>query len=624
MIITLDFETYYKTGTDKFSLKSLPMLDYVADERFEVILCGVKQDDQPVQVFRGDDPALVQLLKDCFGPGNTNTLLCHNTAFDGLILQYHYGLLPWRLADTQSMFRAIANYLSSSLESMAKALFPNDPSKRKTHEIESFDGYRLKDFCETELKTYSDYCANDVSLTYDCYQAMAAFFPEAELEVIHESLRLFIEPVLQLDCPLVEDTITQIQLNKETLAATAKQEHGISRTVLGSNKQFSEWLMGKGIEPPMKISLANGKPTVAFAKDDLEFIALQHQHPELDSVWQARLAEKSTAELTRCQRFLNNAQKDNGWLRVALNYHSAHTGRYGGAEKTNLQNLGRTSSLRHALCAEPDKLVYVADLSQIEARLNAWLSGQTNLVEAFRNGEDIYSQFASKLLNRHVDRKRNPEDKTAGNLGKTSILGLGYQMGAAKFKDTLAKGPMGAAPILIDEATAYRYVNTYRATYSHIAHNWDVAQRHLIGMCQSDYAADWGPLKVVHQRVILPNGLCLNYPNLDYELDEHTGQAQLSYWNGKFMKKIYGGAFVENVVQALAFVLIKEQLLAVLHQMPEMRYAMQVHDENIFVGPSQGAKERMAQLIHIMSQPPSWATDLPVAAEGGFAQNYSK
>lgn len=917
MLITLDFETYFKTGKDSYSLRSLPLLDYVADPRFEVIMCGVKEDDKPTEIIRPRD--LPDAFNHYFGSGNTNTLLCHNTMFDGLILDYRYGVHPSRYADTLSMFSALANYMSHSLESMSEALFPNDESKRKTKELHNFAGYRYKDFNQNEFDIFSNYCRNDVDLTYDCYRVMQQFFPESELDIIHHSLRLFIEPIFRLDTGRVETSLKSILEEKKALALRAREEHGITQKIMGSNPQFAKWLEERDIPVPMKLSTAKkskGKPTFAFAKDDLQFMALQREYPEYQSVWDARIAEKSTAEVTRHQRFLNNAAKDHGQMRVALKYHSAHTGRYGGGEKClaggtrvltqtgwkpielvkksdrvwdgaawvshqgaaligvkevidlngvkmtpdhkvlttkgwknassceghyraesrlpdsyrirwqrweeipmagqvrmrrgedpsshrakenersrlpiilrmqnqkrqyrpstifhlagdvealsfpilkgvppirrerdsslpplagrfssfsgghgtdlsfrpdarsnrqrrrilprklsmgihenprkkpsqqcahrgentlgtrerkwtrnrnnsipspcwmalrvanhpparetevydlidcgpknrfvvqdseglplivhncNMQNLGRGSELRRALCAPDNHRVYVADLSQIEARVNAWLSGENELVDDFRKGIDIYSKFASTLLGRHVDRKANPEDKVAGQLGKVCILGLGYQMGAAKFKDTLAKGPMGADPIIVDEITAKKYVNTYRATYKHIAYNWDIAQRHIHGMCQPDYDAMWGPARVMFQRIILPNGLCLNYPHL--EAHETDRGYQFQYWNGKFMKNLYGGSAVENLTQALAFVIIKEQLRSVIRHMPEMRYALQVHDENIFIGPETNADARMEKILQLMSTPPEWAYDLPVAAEGGHDVNYSK
>lgn len=621
MLITLDFETYYKSGKNGFSLRHLPYLDYVTDPRFRVIMCGIKIDDQKTEIFTGDGGALRTKLHKLFCFGNTHTLLCHNTMFDALILAKHYGVHPWRYADTLSMFKALANYCKSSLEVMALSLFPNNENMRKTKEIVDFDGLRLEDFTEIDIETYASYCRNDVELTYACYQRMLDFFPKPELDVIDQTIRLYTEPVLMIDTDLVKDSIKQVEDEKQRLREAAKQEHGIDQTVLASNQQFAAWLQERNIEPPIKTSPANGKKTWALAKNDLGFIALQQKYPDYRTVWEARISEKSTAEITRCNRFLHNADLDDSQMRVPLIYHGTHTGRYSGSQSLNLQNLGRNSPLRRSLIAQPDEMIYVADLSQIEARINAWFSGQFDLLEAFREGRDVYSEFASRLFGYPVS-KSTPTERL---VGKVSILGLGYQMSAERFSNTLATGALGP-PVHLDKRTAKQYVNTYRTSYSAITRNWEIAQNRIFSMCSSECDMQWKALRVLHNRIQLPNGLFLNYPNLDYTSDERTGQLEFSYWNGKHVTNLYGGKLCENIIQALAFVLIKEQLMAVIKEMPQMRYALQVHDENIFVGPDRGDeanKALMDQILAIMSRSPKWAPTLPVAAEGGFAKNYA-
>ena len=119
---------------------------------------------------------------------------------------------------------------------------------------------------------------------------------------------------------------------------------------------------------------------------------------------------------------------------MPLRYYAAHTGRFGGTEKINMQNMPRNSELRKALCAPPGQLVFVADLSNIEARMLAWLADEDDLLQQFRNGDDIYSNLASVIYDRPINKHDDPTERF---VGKTAVLGLGYGMGATKFQDNI-------------------------------------------------------------------------------------------------------------------------------------------------------------------------------------------
>lgn len=626
MLVTLDFETYYD---DKFSLTKIPTLSYVADDRFEIIMCGIKIDDQPTKVYTGE--ALTEELTRLFGPGNRSTLLCQNTMFDGLIIDYYYGLKPYRYADTLGMFKGVANHLPASLQVMCEALFPNDPSIRKTKELADFKGFRTDDFNEGQWALFETYCKNDVDITYACYMAMLEYFPEAELDIIDITLKMWCQPTFMLDGERVQNHLTNLTDQQDKLLAEVKSEFKLSKTTLSSSPQFAAWLESRGIAPPTKTN-PKGKEIYAFAKDDLGFTDLQFKYPELAKVWEARVSVKSTTEATRAQRLLTNANNDEGQLRVPLKYYGAATGRYSGSEKINLQNLKRGSELRLSLVAKPGQLVYVADSAQIEARINAWLSGQSDLIADFANNEDIYSKFASMIYGRPVNRKAkaidsegkeyNP-DYLEGFVGKIAILGLGYGMGAPKFQLTLKKGAMGGPPVHFTDAEAKGIVDLYRARNSMIAANWKRAQHLLHQMLDPECDVMWGPIRVLHKRMLLPNGMFINYPHLTAH-EDHDDRVTFEYWNGKFMTNIYSGKVVENACQALARIVVMEQLLQACKEMPELRLALQVHDEGVFTGPEDNPQPRMDRIIEIMSTAPAWAEGLPLSAEGGFAVNYSK
>ena len=109
---------------------------------------------------------------------------------------------------------------------------------------------------------------------------------------------------------------------------------------LMSNPKFAEILRKCGVEPPMKISPTTGKDTYAFSKTDEEFKALlEHENVNVQAVVAARLGMRSTIEETRTERFIEIGQR--GLLPIPLRYYAAHTGRWGGDDKVNMQNLPR-------------------------------------------------------------------------------------------------------------------------------------------------------------------------------------------------------------------------------------------------------------------------------------------
>ena len=126
---------------------------------------------------------------------------------------------------------------------------------------------------------------------------------------------------------------------------------------------------------------------------------LTHQDERVQSLVAARLGNKSTLEETRTQRFIDIAKR--GLLPVPVRYYAAHTGRWGGDDKINLQNLpsrgANANMLKRGIIAPQGHSIIDADSAQIEARVLAWLAEQDDLTEAFAKGEDVYKNMASRI-----------------------------------------------------------------------------------------------------------------------------------------------------------------------------------------------------------------------------------
>jgi DNA polymerase len=154
-------------------------------------------------------------------------------------------------------------------------------------------------------------------------------------------------------------------------------------------------------------------------------------------------------------------------LPIPLKYYGAHTGRWAGYDKVNFQNLPsrdpKKKALKRAVKAPEGYVVINCDSSQIEARVLAWLSGQTDLVKAFADKEDVYKIMASKIYKKPIEEISKDERF----VGKTTILGAGYGMGGKKFVMQL-KG-MGRT---LTESEGSTIIDVYRETYPDIKNLW--------------------------------------------------------------------------------------------------------------------------------------------------------
>jgi len=603
-IITVDFETYYskEIGFGKQTTE-----EYIRDPQFEVIGVSVQVDDGEPVWFSGDRENVYQFL-DSFDIPN-QAVLAHNSIFDGAILNWVYGIKPKVWFDTLSMGRALhGTEVGGSLAVLAKYYELGE----KGTEVVNALGLRRLDFDEEHLARYGEYCKNDVALTYKLFKRMANGFPPTELKLIDLTIRMFTEPVLELNEGLLNTLLlAELHRKAELLANFDKKD-------LMSNAKFAELLRAWDVEPPMKTSPTTGKQTYAFAKTDEAFKALlNHDTPEVRLLVESRLGTKSTIEETRTERFVQIAKR--GLLPVPLRYYAAHTGRWGGDDKINLQNLKRGSLLKNAIKAPNGYVMVDSDSSQIEARTLAWLAGQDDLVNAFEKGEDVYKIMASAIYGKKMEEITKEERF----VGKTTILGAGYGMGATKFKAQLK-----TFGVEVHEDEAQRIIDTYRNTYPKIPELWKSASNILsaiVGEQTTSFGRN-GMLKVDGpDGILLPNGLRLKYPNLRKQQDKKSGKIEYVYdtKKGKAIvpNRIYGGKVVENVCQALARIVIGEQMLLVAKK---YRVVMTVHDAIACIAPEAEANRAKEYVELCMRIRPAWASELPLNCEVGCGKSYGE
>ena len=597
-VITLDFETSYDT---EHSLAHLSAVQYVHSPLFKVWGVGIKMNDEPTEWFGAeecaDSIAQIQWAEAA--------VVCHNTLFDAYILTQYYKVYPKYYYDTAAMARGLAPNESSSLKNTCERMFPNDKTMRKGDELVNAKGiFDLPPDIEEQI---AGYCIQDVDLTYALYNVMQPNYPQSELDLIDLTCRMYVEPRLFLNRTLLQAHKDDIVANTAQLI----QDSGLTRAQLASQKQFAEHLESLNITVPTKKSQRTGKMIPAFSKADKAYTQMCNMYPQYKHIWDAREAVKSRIEETRAQRLLDGCNPD-GTLSVPLRYYAAHTGRFGGTEKINLQNLPRGSKLRNAIQAGPEEMLYISDLSNIEARMLAWLAKEQDLLDSFATGEDVYSNFASQIYNRPITK----ENKLERYVGKTAILGLGYGMGANKYQTILAQG---SPAVDVTQSTALGIVAQYRAMYPNIPQLWSIGKQLLFYMLdRTEQSYSYGPLSVASNALKLPNGMYLQYPHLRYSNNEFIYD---SGRNG--ITRTHGPRLVENIVQALARIVITDQMLAI-QNIPGISVVLTVHDEIIALGSDKNADETLATIMAIMKQPPTWCTELPLDAEGAYSKIYNK
>ena len=615
-MITLDFETYYDK---EYSLSKMTTEEYIRDPRFQVIGVGVRNKAGSAWITGTDAQIARELQKLNLAD---DTVLCHNTMFDGAILGWRYNIYPVGYFDTLCMARAVDGVEAGN--SLAK-LAERYGVGKKGFEVALAMGKRREDFSEADMDAYGKYCLNDVEITRKLFLILKQYFSASELRLMDLTIKMFTRPRIVVDATLLKEHLQELRDKKEKLLSEAN----VGKDVLMSNEKLAALLIGWGVDVPIKVSPTTGKLTYALAKKDEAFVALlEHEQLRVQAVVGARLGVKSTLDETRTQRLIDISSR--GSLPVPLKYYAAHTGRWGGDDKVNLQNLPKKSKLKESMLP-PDGYVFVdADSSQIEARVLAWLSGQMDLVDAFANGVDVYRMTASYLFN--VSISKVTDDQRF--IGKTVVLGCGYGLGSKKFHEHMKS--VGRNMDLLEAAVI---IKQYRNTYPYIPMLWAEADRCLYALASKELKTSPFGKRPNAVRLLpgigfdLPNGIPLKYNDIEEDVEE-TNKRQLKstrlggnredfmqyrYKSRNGYVKIYGGKVVENICQALARNIIAEQMLAISEK---YEVVLTVHDSVVCIVKKSEQEEACELIQNFMRRRPAWAQDLPLNCEVKYGDNY--
>lgn len=658
-LLFLDFETYYD---DDYSLRKMPTPNYILDPRYETIMCAAKVDGGAHEIIDGPD---FGAFISQFDPAETTTVT-FNALFDNSILAWHYGFVPHTMLDAMAMARTIDGHQLSRFNLAELSRHIGLPDKGSAiHNVKGM--YRRDIMRDPRLwQSFKDYCIRDNENCEGIFNHYYPKMPWAERRLMDMVLRCCVEPRFICNTTLLEAHIGDVVAAKERLIADAG---GVDKKVIMSTQKFTEALTALGVDieykdsPTAKDADGNPKQIPAFSKTDAFMEDLQNDpDPSVAALAAARVGLKSTLEETRSRKLMsigllpwqtyqNGAPRlySGGTMPIPLRYGGAHTHRLSGDWGMNMQNMPTVrgskgkSKLRLSLEAPPDHTVVTCDLGQIEARLVAWICGATTLLEEFALKLDPYNKLAGSIFGRPVNRKlTGTVDEIMGFIGKTGILGLGYGCGKDNF-DTMVIRSARAQGVDISQIynreIGDKGVDAYRQRYFQIPTGWNKLQTIVQTTWSTPGMApvNFGPTTISYGRILLPSGLSMDYAEPTMKRVQRPNKKGDMQWReeyiyryGKQWHRMYGPKMLENIVQALARIIVMNAALRIRDKgryLPcpwAYRFVLQAHDELVYIVPN-AELDRAKQLIHSeMVRPPSWGKNIPLTADIGFGKSYGE
>lgn len=616
----IDLET---TFSSDHTLTKHSIEEYVRHPKFEIIGGAVIPTANPKH---GEFLIGSELRRFCEAESRTASFIAHHAQFDGFALNHVWGIKPAFWFDTLSMSRAVfPRWEKHSLENIIAYLHLGHP---KTVPYNKFRGRTAAEVQGDAalLAELGQGCLHDARMTFALYRRLLEHMPDSELRLIDLNIRLYTEPMLEGDVELFREALEEEQDKRQFML----DECGQCEQALRSDAKFAVALRGAGIDDedlPRKWSEKQKKYIYAFAKTDEEFIALKdHDDEDIARLVNARLAVKTSIHETRAARFLGMSER--GRIPVYLRYYGAHTGRFSGGDKANLQNLPRGSKLRRALRAPSGFCLVWGDFAQIECRILATLAGATKLLDAFRAKRDVYSEFGTiafgEPVSRETPRLRHP--------AKETVLGCGYGMGRDHFHKYLkGKG------FRIEFALVDKLVTSFREEYNEIYRYWPFWTKALGHMVDHDNVYlrhEHGAWEVDKKTILLPNGMRIDYGDLrevepeevETSISTNTRRFKGFYTPQRAFKigdvHIWGGRVTENLVQALARILLTDAWLELDSE--GIPIVLSSHDELVACVPLRDQKACEAKMLEAMVKVPLWLPTLPLEIEIGAGDRYEK
>lgn len=554
--------------------------------------------------------------------------------------------------------------------------------KKSKSVVEYGVGKRKVDMTPGLLALYGIYVRSDVDSTKQLFDYFAPLLSHREARTINMTMRAYFDPRMTIDggvarVALEEELAAQeaivesaregtfAQLNAEQLTKFVRSRvafpyvlagmlgislppleeasKNLAETIYHGIKAYNESNPAKPI--PEFVTIKKGAYSMELSKDGVlnDYIVENYSKDHIvRKIWLTKLTKASTLTISRLERFADKGdryEKHPG----PLEYGSAHTLRFGGADKLNFQNLAKGGALRAAVQALPGRALVSADSSQIEPRAQGVICNDRDILQVFASGSCIYIHTASSIFGTTPEalialKDTDPDEyKRIRNIGKVARLSLGYAMGAKTFgRRGELWGIMFADTIEGHYEEAQRITRAFRKSNPAITRMWSDLETAfsdaiegrwtrfggLDGNLISIYKEDIHGVPTVVMEI---PGVRMMYPRLRWQWDELREREQMMYdriQQGRLMtESLYGGKALENVTQALAACVIKEQGIAV-EDTYNYPFVFNVHDENITEVAIAHAPTAAANIVELMCIPPSWAPELPLGAEAVIGKSF--
>tara|TARA_R100000654_G_scaffold6209_1_gene16470 strand:- start:4195 stop:5988 length:1794 start_codon:yes stop_codon:yes gene_type:complete len=592
----IDYETYYDK---ECSIRTLGVLGYFSHPNFDAYMVSVVGTEGTK--FVGHPKDFDWSLLD------GNVVLSHNASFDETLFLYGVSQNWWDNCEPAEWHCTadLAAYckLPRSLKGSTAQLF-NLTVDKSTRD--NMSGKRWENMSPEFKEEVSEYALKDSELCLRLWEALKDQWPQFERDISAVN-RKIVQRGIPIDTDLLK---TQLETINKALFEAEQNIPWLDEKPLLSRAAFDQQCLLLGLTPPHSLAEADeeAQKWIEEHRDEHKWIG----------------AVKSWRRINSIKKKLESfdyATMPDGRYYGGCMYFGAHTGRFSGSGgNLNLQNLPREEmfgvNLRHLICPKPDKKLIVVDLSQIEVRTLCWLAKDREMMEEIKNTDDIYEAFAIRFgmwdEEKGILKKEDPEKRHAV---KAMVLGCGYGAGAKRF----------ASMSSIPEKEAQKRVDTYRSKMKKIKSLWYEYSEDIKGSVSvtGGYDADG---KRLHPKftVDLPSGRILDYGTLQTGGDPSNTQYTAKVpRHGKYVPvRLWGGLVAENASQALARDIFSDMLLRV--DKAGYNIVMHVHDEMVVEADANEAEEVLHNVIKIMSEPPDWISDIPVAAEGSIQTRYEK
>lgn len=626
VLIHLDFETF-----SFVNVKYVGAYRYAMDGSTQIILCCWSIGDGPVHIWQIGDP-IPEELNRLIREGAT--IVAHNAEFEWCVLQWNrQGFAkpkPEQMYDT-ALQSAVAT-LPRSLDGATQAIgsqytkdgrgkrlinlfsMPHKPTK-KNPQLRMYPQDAPDDW-----EDFIDYCIDDVRAERSLYHLLPKLTPG------ERKAWLVTQQINRAGIPLDREAIRQAQgfiaryqgkLTERCLELT----DGIAPTQVGL---LTEWtglanLQKKTLEEALHGPLSRKKREVVTirlesGRASTKKLQAMGRIADLDGRARGMLLHygartgRWAGRILQPQNFIRGNPKEQDTVFELLT-HDALDLYY------NHPIIHLAESMRGFICAPKRKKLLVADYAQIEARVLAWLAGQNDIVQLYREGADTYKDMAAFMF-------QKPLEEISGGerfIGKQTVLGCGFQMGVRRFYEQARD--YGVKDLTYSMAN--HAVKSYRRRYGKVVRFWYEIERcaRAAFIANKTVKCRYLEFDTIKNflRMRLPSGRYLYF----YQPEMRGGSLYHTYYDinteKPYQRSLFGGLLTENAVQAIARDLMLYGTYNALRNFYEV--IMIVHDEII----SEVDEDAdVADYCKVLCQLPKWGEGIPLTADGFLCKRYRK